>query len=128
MAEYMYRTASAYTAAQSITVTNTSQPFFAYFAPSAQAGAGSSYGADSAAYAAIVAALEGWGDAFLRRVAFHTPTSDGRLAEEFNRDTGVPQGAGDLTWSYAALLTAAFARAELVGDEGYIGTLAKIGV
>ena len=47
----------------------------------------------------------------MRTVKYYTP-ADGHLAEEFNRDTGVAQGAADLTWSYASVLTAAFARAE----------------
>lgn len=36
--------------------------------------------------------------------------SDGSLAEQFSRSNGSPLSAVDLTWSYAALLTAANAR------------------
>lgn len=75
----------------------------------------------------MIASLQGWGDAFMRRIAFHTP-SDGHLSEEFDRVTGVPVGAQDLTWSYAALLTASFARAAAIsGSENlYITLLANI--
>jgi glucoamylase len=62
----------------------------------------------------------------MRTVKYYTP-DDGSLAEEFNRDTGAPQGAADLTWSYASVLTAAFARAELRGENGYVRSLANLG-
>ena len=58
----------------------------------------------------MVNALNGWGDAFIRTVSYYTP-ANGHLTEEINRDTGVPQGAIDLTWSYASVVTAGAARA-----------------
>jgi glucoamylase len=48
------------------------------------------------------------GDSYLSRVKYHSP--DGRLPEQFNRDNGFKQSAADLTWSYAALLTAVWQR------------------
>lgn len=39
----------------------------------------------------------------------YTPT-DGSLAEQYSRNDGRPTSAKDLTWSYAALLTASSAR------------------
>ncbi len=36
----------------------------------------------------------------------HDSNSYGALSEQFNRDTGIEQGARDLTWSYAAFITA----------------------
>lgn len=35
---------------------------------------------------------------------------NGSLNEQFHRDSGVGRGARDLTWSYAAFITAAEAR------------------
>ncbi|OMH82209.1 Glucoamylase [Zancudomyces culisetae] len=49
------------------------------------------------------------GDFFLKRVQFHS-LPDGSMAEQFNRETGKQQGAPDLTWSYAAFMTAVNAR------------------
>ena len=66
-------------------------------------------------------------DAFMRTIKHYTP-ADGHLSEEFNRNTGVPQGAADLTWSYASVLTAAFARAELRGQTAYARNLANLGI
>lgn len=151
MAEFMYRAALGFKKAGSITITATSEPFWSYFAPQvpthSQIDNAKSvpfwwfiatpeqndsvrlhlitYDSDSIEFSILIAALEGWGDAFLRTVKYYTP-EDGRLAEEFNRDTGAPQGAADLTWSYASLLTAAFARAEAMGDAGYVEQLAAL--
>ena len=126
MAQYMYATASEYNGAGSITVTNVSLPFFTYFTPKANLAEGQTYGYDSQAFRKAVNGMEGWGDAFMRRIKYHTP-SDGHLAEEINRNTGAAQGAADLTWSYASVLTAAFARAELMGKRQYVKNLANLG-
>lgn len=126
MAQYIYSAVSEYNAAGCIEVTDTSLPFFTYYAPAAALTPGQ-YFAGSAGFKTTVSALEGWGDAFMRRIKFHTP-ADGHLSEEYNRNDGVPQGAGDLTWSYASLLTAAFARAELRGQAHFAANLADLGV
>lgn len=62
----------------------------------------------------------------MRRVKFHKP-ADGRLTEEYNRFDGDVTGAKDLTWSYAAVLNAAFARAKLMSDKSYNTDLANLG-
>lgn len=125
MAELFYRAISEYRAVGRIEVTNTSAPFFDYFAPSASVAAGQSYTTKSKTFKAVISSLEGWGDAFVRRVKFHTP-ADGHLTEEYDRTTGIPQGAADLTWSYASLLTASFARAGVTGQKQYVHNLAKL--
>lgn len=126
-AQFMYSASSEYTAAGSISVTNTSKPFFDYFTPEAGLEVGSSYQSESKEFGQVIDSLNGWGDAFIRTVQYYTPNS-GHLTEEINRDTGSPQGAADLTWSYASLLTAALARAEVQRDEGYGKDLANLGV
>lgn len=45
------------------------------------------------------------GDHFLLRIRRHADVG-GRLAEQINRHSGFMQGARDLTWSYASLITA----------------------
>ena len=89
--------------------------------------AGKKYASSSKEFQSIIQSLNGWGDAFTRTIKQYTPKAQ-TLTEEINRNTGVPQGAADLTWSYAALLTSAFARADLKGDKGYAATLANFGV
>ncbi|KAK5130281.1 hypothetical protein LTR08_002241 [Meristemomyces frigidus] len=127
MAQFMYSASTEFGDAGSISITNTSKPFFDYFAPGAGLQVGQSYEFGSNKYNAAINGLNGWGDAFLRTIKYYTP-ADGHLSEEFNRNTGVAQGAADLTWSYASVLTAAFARAELRGQKAYAKNLANLGV
>lgn len=51
------------------------------------------------------------GDAFIQRVQLHA-NPDGSLAEQIDRDSGYMSSARDLTWSYAAFITASWAREE----------------
>lgn len=124
LAELFYRAAAQFTLEQQITVTTASLPFWQYFAPQHTYTAGTTY-RQNAAFFQMLASLQGWGDAFLRRVKYHTP-ADGHLREEIDRTTGVPVGAQDLTWSYAALLTASFARAVAMGNFAYVAELANL--
>ncbi|KAJ3308046.1 glycoside hydrolase 15 protein [Blyttiomyces sp. JEL0837] len=71
------------------------------------------YPAGSTQFNAIITALETLGDLFVRRVATHTP-SDFHLSEEFSHIGGWPTGSQDLSWSYAALYTAKWARDDLI--------------
>ncbi|OZJ02834.1 hypothetical protein BZG36_04351 [Bifiguratus adelaidae] len=126
LAELFYRAAYTYTTEEKqITVTNASLPFWNYFAPQAKYTAGATYRHNNKQFPLMIASLTGWGDAFMRRVKYHVNSTD-HLTEEYNRDTGAPTGATDLTWSYAALLTAAFARAQLLGSKKYVETLATV--
>ncbi|KAK4541511.1 hypothetical protein LTR36_007957 [Oleoguttula mirabilis] len=127
MSQFMYSASTTYGDAGSISITNVSKPFFDYFAPEAGLKVGQTYSYGSQKYNQAVSSLNGWGDAFMRTIKYYTP-SDGHLSEEFNRNTGVPQGAADLTWSYASVLTAAFARAELRGQTAYAKNLANLGI
>jgi glucoamylase len=126
IAELFYDAAFQLQANGTFDVTDISLPFWSYFAPAAQVSAGTAYPKESNEFQVAVSALEGWGDAFLRRVKFHSP-ADGRLAEEYDRNDGVITGAADLTWSYASVLTAAFARARLRNETEYISDLANLG-
>lgn len=49
------------------------------------------------------------GDGYLAMVKAHAP-ADGRLAEQFDRDSGEPRSARDLAWSHAALISCVTAR------------------
>lgn len=53
------------------------------------------------------------GDEYLKVVLDHIPR-DGHIYEQFNRVTGAPQGARDLSWSYAQFLRAVDARRGLI--------------
>jgi len=125
MAEFLYRSSTAFSAAGGITVTNTSLPFWTFYAAGQNLTSGASYKSGSAQFTAMIQGLQGWGDAYIRTVKYYTP-ANGHLTEEINRDTGVSQGALDLTWSYASVLTAAFARAEAMGNRYYFSQLAAL--
>jgi glucoamylase len=56
------------------------------------------------------------GDAFLNTVRAFTPPS-GDLAEQFDQKTGVQTSARDLTWSYAAFISATAARSRALGGN-----------
>ena len=128
MAELFYRAANELrTSLSSFTVSHASAPFWTYFAPASGVVEGSTYSVGGSQFESAVAALEGWADAFMRRIRYHSVGAGGHLAEEFNRGTGFEQGAADLTWSYAALLTVAFARAQLMNDTGYVKGIAELG-
>ncbi|KAI9034999.1 putative glucoamylase/glucan 1,4-alpha-glucosidase [Aspergillus affinis] len=60
-------------------------------------------------YEGILRAVMHYADEYLRIVQKYTPPN-GALSEQFSRHDGLPISARDLTWSYAALLTATRAR------------------
>lgn len=70
----------------------------------------------------IVQDLKEQGDQYLARIKYHTP-DNGSMAEQMDRHSGFMTSAGDLTWSYAAFLTANWAREELL--EGALKSKAK---
>lgn len=65
-----------------------------------------------AAHSSSVSLAESWvarGDAFVQRTQFHA-NADGSLSEQMDRESGYMTSARDLTWNYAAILTASWAR------------------
>ncbi|KAF1330243.1 Glycoside hydrolase family 15 carbohydrate-binding module family 21 protein, partial [Globisporangium splendens] len=114
VAETVFRAATAYVKAGSITVTTNNQKLFNGASP---AGLGLSiatgtYAAGSTNFNAIVQGLQTYGDKHIRRVKYHG-AANYHFNEQYNRDTGSAQGVNDLTWSYASLITTNYAREEL---------------
>lgn len=73
-------------------------------------------------YEHLTGAIRNFADGFVEIAAKYTP-SGGGLAEQFDKKTGQPLSAADLTWSYASLLTASSAYAgvnESWGADGLI--------
>ena len=62
-------------------------------------------------FVSLVSQLEKEAEGFLSRVKYHCP-AEKNLSEQINRDTGFMQGAPDLSWSYASLITAYWKRNE----------------
>lgn len=102
VAEQLYDALLTWDALGAITVTPTSKAFFEQLSPDIFPG---TYRSDSSTYLRLADAVRAHADGFVEVVARHTPP-DGRLAEQFDKTNGEPASAADLTWSYAAALTA----------------------
>jgi glucoamylase len=91
-------------------VTKTSLAFFKDFDAAVKTG---SYSAHSPTYKTLTSAIRTYADDFISLVQHYTP-SNGSLAEQYDRNTGIPLSANDLTWSYAAFITSIQRRASKV--------------
>lgn len=105
-AEQLYLASAQWEEAGSIEVTDVSLPFFKAVADGAATG---TYKKGTDKYTAITKGVKTLADAYLSIVAKYTPDG-GAMAEQFGKSDGKPLSAADLTWSYAALLTAKAAR------------------
>jgi glucoamylase len=109
-AELCYRAASGFTADGQIQITNLNLAFFqALSVKSLALSSGMTIVSSDSRFPLLIQALHDAGDAYLRRVQFHTD-AQGALSEQMNRYTGYMQSARDLTWSYGSFLTASWAR------------------
>ena len=113
VAEQLYDALYIWKQQGSLNVTSISLAFFQQLVPSAAVG---SYASTSATFTTLTTAVMNYADGFLAVVAKYTP-SNGALAEQYTRAAGVPISAKDLTWSYAAALTAISARKGVVPDS-----------
>ncbi len=96
-AELYYRLAAAIGATNAIPLDSLSQPFFQQVGVTA-----------ATSVAGAVAALRGAGDAMLRAVVYHSDHYE--LSEQFDGTTGFEKSVRNLSWSYAAFLSALRAR------------------
>ncbi|KAI2632398.1 carbohydrate-binding module family 20 protein [Hypoxylon sp. NC1633] len=116
-AEQLYDALYVWQTQGSITVTSTSLAFFRDFSSSVAAG---TYAAGSETYTTLYNAVYLYAEGFVNIVSQYI-ASNGSLAEQFDRNSGTPLSARDLTWSYASFLTAAARRAGIV-PAGWAGT------
>ena len=100
VAELHYELAAAIKSSRKVPVDDLSAPFFA------QSGIDS-----STAPAAAAAALTATGDAMVRAVIYHSDNLE--LSEQFDGTYGYERSVHNLTWSYAAYLSAMRARAKV---------------
>lgn len=109
-AEQLYDALYVWNKQGSITVTSISLPFFKDFSSSVTAG---TYASGSSTYTTLYNAIQTYADGYVSVIAKYTP-SNGSLSEQFDKNSGTPLSANDLTWSYASFLTAAARRAGIV--------------
>lgn len=105
-AEQLYSALYQFQKAGSISITSTSLAFWKAIYSSAATG---TYASSTSTFTALTSALKTYADGYVSIVQKYTPASGG-LAEQFDKSTGAPLSAADLTWSYAAFLTMATAR------------------
>jgi glucoamylase len=101
--ELYYRVATAFEVKGSIEVTENNSGFLENHS------VGSKIPSASREGQRLLARLRARGDRYLSTIRKHAG-SQGELSEQFDRDAGVPVSARDLTWSYAAFLSAARVR------------------
>jgi glucoamylase len=99
-AELYYRLAHSIHSSRTIPGDSLSAPFFAQVGVTA-----------STDLADAVSALRSAGDAMLRAIIYHSDHLE--LSEQFDAVTGFEKSVSDLSWSYAAYLSAARARSSL---------------
>ncbi|WPH04005.1 extracellular glucoamylase protein, protein [Acrodontium crateriforme] len=109
-AEQLYDAIYQWNKQGSITITSTSLAFFKDVYSSAAVG---TYSSSSSTFTTIVDAVMTYADSYMSNAQTYTPSS-GALAEQYSRSNGTPLSAVDLTWSYAAFMTAFNARAAAV--------------
>ncbi|KAH9936549.1 glucoamylase [Fomitopsis serialis] len=107
VAEQLYDALIVWDALGELNVTSTSLAFFSQFDSSVATG---TYASDSDEYSTLTSAVQAFADGFVEQVAQYTP-SNGSLSEQYSKSDGSPLSAYDLTWSFAAALTAFEARA-----------------
>ncbi|RHZ59208.1 hypothetical protein CDV55_102012 [Aspergillus turcosus] len=101
-AEQLYDAIYQWNKIGSITITSTSLPFFNDIYSSAAVG---TYASGSSTFTAIINAVKTYADGYMSIVETHA-MNNGSLSEQFDKTYGTSLSARDLTWSYAALLTA----------------------
>ncbi|KAL1600866.1 hypothetical protein SLS60_007254 [Paraconiothyrium brasiliense] len=112
-AEQLYAAVYQWNTIGTITVDSLSLPFFKDLLPSITIG---TYASGSATFESILSAVTTYGDGYVAIVQKYTPANGG-LAEQFDKSSGSPLSAADLTWSYAAFLTATDRRSKSVGPS-----------
>jgi len=110
VAEQLYDALIVWKQQGSITVTSTSLAFFTQFSSSITAG---TYTSSTTTFTSLIDNIQSFADGFLAINAKYTP-SNGGLSEQFDKNTGAPLSAADLTWSYASALTVIAARQGIV--------------
>lgn len=109
-AELSYKARLQFIRQRSVKITPLNMKFLGQFDSRIQNLApGTVLAAGTPAFQAITKGLLRKGDEYFRRVLLHRGP-DGSLSEQFNRDSGYMQGAPNLTWSHAAVLSALFSR------------------
>ncbi|KAE9408659.1 glucoamylase [Gymnopus androsaceus JB14] len=110
VAEQLYDALIVWKAQGSLNVTSHSLSFFQLFDSSVAVG---TYASSTSTFTTLTTGVQNYADGFVAKVAQFTPAG-GSLSEQYSKTNGAQVSAVDLTWSYAATLTAFDARAGTV--------------
>ncbi|KAF2196784.1 glucoamylase precursor [Delitschia confertaspora ATCC 74209] len=108
VAEQLYLAIQTWSTVNVIEINALSLPFWKDVYPAAKIGTISKR-SNGKNFNKLLDAVLDYADGFVAVVHQYTPAS-GALSEQFDRNTGAPLSARDLTWSYAAYITALSAR------------------
>ena len=123
-AEYLYRTASQLALAPSIRITQTNLSFYSKTGGLENLNIGKVILRGTDDYNKVLQNLMIQADRYLARVMLHA-NPDGSLSEQINRRTGIQQGAPNLSWSHASLITAKLARDRALSSSMLNGSRGK---
>jgi len=104
--EFMHKSAAEFQRKGRIDITSVNQAFFKSLGVNGKSG--QVFSSKDPVFGEILTRMKDRGDEYISRAGFHG-TKDGRFSEQINRHTGYMQGAPDLTWSYAAFISAYWA-------------------
>lgn len=101
-AEQLYDALYQWDRIGSLVVDNMNQAFFKDLLPTIAAG---TYAKGSSTYVSLTSSIKTYADGFMTIAQKYTP-ANGTYSEQFSKTDGTPLSANDLTWSYAAFLSA----------------------
>lgn len=101
MAEQLYHAIQQWSSLNSLTICETSFPFWKDLYPAAETGI---YTKSRKVFQKLLDAMFIYADGFVKIALKYTP-NDGGLAKQFSRENGTALSARDLTWSYASFIT-----------------------
>lgn len=110
-AEFLYRLLTSYLKNKRIAINEVNKNYYASLSGNSQLKSGQVLSPIDRDYSLIIKGLFIEGDSYFSRILFHRNT-DGSLSEQINRENGYMQGAPNLTWSHASVITAKLRRDE----------------
>lgn len=113
VAEQLYNAVQQWNKISKVTVTELDIAFWKDVYSNAKVG---SYQKDNEEFKKLVDGVLNFADGFVKIALKYTPSS-GALSEQFSRQNGSQVSARDLTWSYAAFITARAARLAAISDH-----------
>lgn len=110
-AEFLYRLIVSQIKNKRIVISELNKKYFSSVSGNLQLKSGQVLTPMDRDYSTIVKGLFEEADSYLSRVLYHR-NADGSLSEQINRESGYMQGAPNLTWSHASIITAKLRRDE----------------